>query len=74
VPRIVEWMRALAEQDLGQVWVLVRDHQPAGYMVITFGYSLEFGGRDAFIDELFVEPSAPSTSIAAGDSSTTTAI
>lgn len=24
------------------------------YLVVTFGFSLEFGGRDAFVDELFV--------------------
>jgi ribosomal protein S18 acetylase RimI-like enzyme len=38
----------------GRIWILTRDGQPAGYMVVTFGYSIEFGGRDAFIDELFV--------------------
>ncbi|HZH30556.1 MAG TPA: GNAT family N-acetyltransferase [Pyrinomonadaceae bacterium] len=26
----------------------------AGYLVITFGFSLEFHGRDAFVDELFL--------------------
>lgn len=26
----------------------------AGYLVVTFGFSLEFGGRDAFVDELYV--------------------
>lgn len=29
-----------------------------GYLVVTFGFSLEFGGRDAFVDELFVLPHA----------------
>jgi diamine N-acetyltransferase len=24
------------------------------YLVVTFGFSLEFGGRDAFVDELYV--------------------
>jgi GNAT superfamily N-acetyltransferase len=28
-----------------------------GYLVLTFGFSLEFGGRDAFVDELYVVPS-----------------
>ncbi len=28
-----------------------------GYLVLTFGYSLEFHGRDAFIDELFIRAS-----------------
>jgi GNAT superfamily N-acetyltransferase len=26
----------------------------AGYLVLTFGYSLEFHGRDALVDELYV--------------------
>lgn len=30
----------------------------AGYLVVTFGFSLEFGGRDAFIDELYVVASS----------------
>lgn len=25
-----------------------------GYVAISFGFSIEFGGRDAFIDEIFV--------------------
>lgn len=28
----------------------------AGYAVVTFNYDLEFGGRDAFITELYVRP------------------
>ena len=27
-----------------------------GYLAVTFGFSLEFYGRDAFIDELFIRP------------------
>jgi len=30
------------------------DGETAGYAVIAFGFSLEFGGRDAFLDELFI--------------------
>ena len=26
----------------------------AGYLVVTFGFSLEFHGRDAFVDELYL--------------------
>ena len=29
-----------------------------GYILITFGFSLEFDGRDAFVDELYVAPHA----------------
>lgn len=31
--------------------------EAAGYLVITFGFSLEFHGRDAFVDELFLRES-----------------
>jgi GNAT superfamily N-acetyltransferase len=37
----------------------------AGYMVLTFGYSLEFGGRDALIDEFYVVPEARAAGIGA---------
>jgi|SRR5579884_2236711 len=36
-----------------------------GYTVLGFGFSLEFHGRDAFIDELYVVPSARSQGIGA---------
>ncbi len=31
-----------------------RDVEIVGYAVLAFGFSLEFGGRDAFLDELFI--------------------
>ena len=48
-------MRALLEDaSLGRMMIA----DEAGYFVVTFGYSLEFGGRDAFVDELYVLPAA----------------
>lgn len=47
----------LAEPLFGRAWVIEVGAVPVGYLVLTLGYSLEFHGRDAFIDELFVEPS-----------------
>ena len=44
----------LDEPALGRVWLITVDTQPVGYLVLTFGYSLEFGGRTAVLDELFV--------------------
>lgn len=41
--------------DWGSVWlIMARDH-PIGYIIVTFGYSLEFKGRDAFVDEFFLD-------------------
>ena len=31
---------------------------PVGYLLVTFGFSVEFGGRDAFVDELYVADEA----------------
>ncbi len=43
---------------LGRVWLIEADSQPVGYVAITFSYSLEFHGRDALLDELYLHPSA----------------
>lgn len=55
--------RLLSEPWAGQAWLLERREEgpqrppvAAGYVVLTLGYSLELGGRDAFVDELFVRP------------------
>ena len=40
----------------GQVWLADLDGQVAGHLVLTFCYSMEYGGRSAFIDDLFVRP------------------
>jgi ribosomal protein S18 acetylase RimI-like enzyme len=48
--------RFLASPDLGQAWVFLDRETPVGYIVLTFGYSFEFHGRDSFIDELYIEP------------------
>ncbi len=50
-------LRELLQQpERGQVWMIERNREPAGYLVVTWGFSLEFHGRDAFIDELYVAP------------------
>jgi len=48
-------MRGLLEDaSHGRVWLVVDADGPAGYVVLTLGYSLEYGGRDAFLDEIFL--------------------
>ena len=46
----------LASPDLGRAWVFFDGEAPVGYIVLTFGYSFEYHGRDSFIDELYIEP------------------
>jgi GNAT superfamily N-acetyltransferase len=44
----------LADPSLGSVWLVERGGVAVGYAVLTFGYSLEFSGRFALLDELFI--------------------
>lgn len=55
--RAEQALRAMLENPLyGAVWVFRADGRAVGYLVVTHGYSLEFGGRDAFIDEVYTVP------------------
>jgi GNAT superfamily N-acetyltransferase len=45
----------LADTDCGGTWLLQVDGTTAGYLVLTICFSLEFHGRYALLDELFVE-------------------
>lgn len=61
IPFVSETSRAallqlLEDPSLGRIWLLEFDGQIAGYMAAIFGYILEFGGRQTFLDELFVSP------------------
>lgn len=47
----------MADPDRGRLWVLADGGAVHGYLAVTFGWSLEFGGRDAFVDELYLAPS-----------------
>jgi ribosomal protein S18 acetylase RimI-like enzyme len=46
--------RLLGDGSLGRAWIIERGGAAVGYMVLMFGFSLEFHGRDAFLDELYV--------------------
>jgi len=39
---------------LGAVWFIGPKMAPVGYVAVSFGWSIEMGGMDAFIDELWV--------------------
>ena len=40
----------------GGVWLARGGAEAVGYGVLCCGFSLEYGGRDAFVDELYVRP------------------
>jgi ribosomal protein S18 acetylase RimI-like enzyme len=46
----------LSGSPLGAVYLIGPRKAPIGYIVITFGWSLEFGGMEGFIDEFYIRP------------------
>lgn len=43
--------------SLATIWIIYAEQEPAGYLVLivlTYGYSLDFKGRDALIDEFYI--------------------
>lgn len=44
----------LNNDSFGKIYLIKWGDEVVGYIVITFGYSLEFHGRDAFVDEIFI--------------------
>jgi ribosomal protein S18 acetylase RimI-like enzyme len=46
----------LARPEFGSSWLICLGGQVAGYVILTLGYSFEYRGRDAFVDELYIEP------------------
>lgn len=50
----VALLQLLGDARLGRVFLIRADQETVGYLVVTFGFSLEFKGRDAFVDELFL--------------------
>jgi GNAT superfamily N-acetyltransferase len=44
----------LRDSSRGIAWIVAEGGEPMGYVVVTFRLSMEFGGSDAFVDDLFV--------------------
>ncbi|MEH0155136.1 GNAT family N-acetyltransferase [Limibacter armeniacum] len=41
----------------GRIWLIKLNSKVAGYMILTISFSFEFGGKDAFLDELYIKQS-----------------
>ena len=46
----------LSLPSFGRAWLLYSGPALVGYIVLTIGFSFEFHGHDAFIDELYIAP------------------
>jgi GNAT superfamily N-acetyltransferase len=47
----------LSEPSLGEGWLITVDSELVGYFVLTYGFDVEFGGRQAFVTDLYLRPS-----------------
>lgn len=48
-------LQAMLKDDaLGSIWLIQMGEKSIGYIALTLGFSLEFQGRDAFVDEIYI--------------------
>lgn len=48
----------VAGEPMARAWVFELDGRAIGYGVVTLGFSVEHGGRDGFLDDLYLAPEA----------------
>jgi GNAT superfamily N-acetyltransferase len=49
-------LELINEERSGRIWLLELEQHPIGYLVLTFGFILEFHGKHAVIDEVYLQP------------------
>ena len=62
-PMDVEVAKTLFEEfipneNLGKSWLIYSENEIVGYIILTFIFSFEYGGKIAFVDELFIKETA----------------
>jgi GNAT superfamily N-acetyltransferase len=45
-----------ADPQRGRTWIIAADSEDVGYVVLTFVYSMEYGGLTALVEDLYVRP------------------
>lgn len=48
-------LKFINNNELGKLWLIELEEIIVGYVVLTYGFSFEYQGRDAFIDELYLK-------------------
>lgn len=48
----------ISNDNFGKAWLIFADNKVAGYVILTYIFSFEYGGKIAFLDELFIKESA----------------
>jgi len=52
------FLEFLSNPQLGKSWLILSEDEIVGYVILTFIFSFEYGGRIAFLDELYVTKQA----------------
>ena len=45
----------ITHQERGRVWMIFFDHECVGYFIITYAFTVEFHGRNAVLDEMYIK-------------------
>ena len=48
----------ISNEHLGKSWLMYSENEIVGYIILTFIFSFEYGGKIAFVDELFIQETA----------------
>ena len=48
----------ITNEHLGKSWLIYSENEIVGYIILTFIFSFEYGGKIAFVDELFIKETA----------------
>jgi GNAT superfamily N-acetyltransferase len=57
-PARAAFQALLEDPRLGGIWIGEAEGEAAGYLVLTLGFSMEYGGPRGFVDDFFVRPAA----------------
>lgn len=48
----------ISNEHLGKSWMIYSENEIVGYIILSFIFSFEYGGKIAFVDELFIKETA----------------
>jgi len=46
----------ITDNALGKGWRIMHNRHTTGYLIMTFVFNFEYGGKIAFLDELYIKP------------------
>lgn len=61
--KMIALQQLVESRNIGRVWRIRQGDEDIGYVLVAFTFSLEYGGRVAMIDELYVSQEGRQTGI-----------